>query len=102
MAKRKITVTVDEELVAAAQHLGDTSLSAVVNMALINEMDRRARARALQQLVEQWDSRFGPVPGAQLDAARAAFDELDGVPTAGHEDPPSKPVRSPRRKRGAA
>ena len=44
MAKRKITVTVDEGLVEAVQALGDDSLSSVVNAALASELDRRARA----------------------------------------------------------
>lgn len=96
-------MTVDDDLVAAVQRLGgDASLSAVVNMALVNEMDRRARVHALSQLLEQWESQLGPVPATELDAARAAFDELDGVPTAEDVIPSSKPVRASRRKRGAA
>ena len=40
MAKRKITVTVDEGLVEQAQRLGVDSLSAVVNEALTAHVER--------------------------------------------------------------
>ena len=96
-------MTVDEEVVAAARNLGPTSLSAVVNTALINEMDRRARALALQQLLAQWESQLGPVPPAEQEAARAAFDELDGVvPPAEAVALTPEPVPAPCRRRGAA
>ena len=101
MAKRKITVTVDEELVSAAQDLGDTSLSAVVNMALFHEMDRRARAHALRQLLDRWEAELGSVPGSELEAARAAFDQLDGQPPAERAVKTPTAARSGRRKRGA-
>jgi Arc/MetJ family transcription regulator len=79
MAKRKITVTVDEEVVAQAQALGATTLSAVVNEALARHVDRLARRAALGDLLESWDRQLGPVSDADLAAARAAFDELDGA-----------------------
>jgi len=82
MAKRKITVTVDEQVVEQAQALGvGPSLSAVVNDALVAHVDRLARRAALGELLDSWDGRLGPVPEADVAAARAAFDELDGVAT---------------------
>lgn len=78
MAKRKITVTVDEELIDAAR-LGSESLSAVVNSALAAEVDRRARAAALGRLLAEWEADFGPVDPAAAEMARRAFDDLDGV-----------------------
>lgn len=86
MAKRKITVTVDEALVDAVQRLGAESVSSVVNVALAHEVDRRARAAALARFLAEWDASLGPVPAEATAAARAAFDDLDGVgggPTAG-------------------
>jgi hypothetical protein len=82
MAKRKITVTVDEELVEAVQSLGREPVSAVVNAALAREVDRRARAAALGRLLADWDEAFGPVPGAEQAAAAAAFDDADAVAAA--------------------
>ena len=79
MAKRKITVTVDEEIVAQAQLLGVESLSSVVNDALAVHVERLARRRALGELLDSWDSTCGPPSEADTAAARAAFEELDGL-----------------------
>jgi hypothetical protein len=96
MAKRKITVTVDEELVATVQTLGADSLSAVVNAALSREVDRRARAAALARLLADWDAAFGPVPKQAAADAAAAFDDLDAVAER------VTPQTARRRRRGAA
>ncbi|HEX7277066.1 MAG TPA: type II toxin-antitoxin system CcdA family antitoxin [Acidimicrobiales bacterium] len=79
MAKRKITVTVDEAVIEEARRLGVENLSAVVNDALAAHVDRLARHAALGQLLADWDRELGPVPEAALAEARAALDELDGV-----------------------
>jgi len=88
MAKRKVTVTVDEDLVEAARTLGAESLSGVVNAALIAEIDRRARAAALMRRLEDWDRELGPVGEEAAHAATAAFDDLDAV-AAGSPEPAS-------------
>ena len=97
MAKRKITVTVDEDLVETVQSLGAESLSSVINAALAREVDRRARASALERLLAEWDAEFGPVPAAVAASAAAAFDDLDATA----ETRKSVPARG-RRRRGAA
>ena len=96
MAKRKITVTVDEGLVEAVQALGDDSLSSVVNAALANELDRRARAASLGRMLTDWDNRFGAVPDDVAAAAAAAFDDVDATA----EQP--APAPRGRGRRGAA
>jgi hypothetical protein len=96
MAKRKITVTVDEDLVESVQALGAESLSAVVNEALAAEVERRARRAALGRLLADWDAALGPVSEEAAAAAAAAFDDADAVAVA----PAARPVR--RRGRGAA
>jgi hypothetical protein len=96
MAKRKITVTVDEELVEGVRALGAESLSAVVNEALASEVQRRARAAALGRLLADWDATYGPVGPEAAAAAAAAFDDLDAVAV----EPPAAPAG--RRRRGAA
>jgi Arc/MetJ family transcription regulator len=83
MAKRKITVTVDDDLVEAVQVLGAESLSSVVNAALSNEVERRARAAALGRMLAGWDATLGPVSARATAAAAAAFDDLDGVADTG-------------------
>lgn len=79
MAKRKITVTVDEGLVEAVQTLGAGSLSGVVNAALAAEVDRRARAATLGRLLAGWDEAYGPVPGHLAADAATVFDDLDAT-----------------------
>lgn len=79
MAKRKITVTVDEGTLERAQALGVQNLSAVVDEALEIHVDRLARRAALCELLDTWDREIGPVPEADRVAARAAFDELDAL-----------------------
>ena len=86
MAKRKITVTVDEKLVDLAHQLGeDTSLSGVVNDALGEHVERLGRLAALHNLLETWDTSEGPISVDAAEEAKAAFDELDalGQPRAG-------------------
>lgn len=79
MAKRKITVTVDADIVTQAQALGVKNLSAVVEEALAAHVDRLARQAALRDMLDEWEQKFGPVPEEDRAAARAAFDELDGL-----------------------
>ncbi|MGH3751891.1 MAG: type II toxin-antitoxin system CcdA family antitoxin [Pseudonocardiaceae bacterium] len=79
MAKRKITVTVDAATLEQAQSLGVQNLSAVVDEALEIHVQRLARQAALRELLDTWDREGGPVPESEQAAARAAFDELDGL-----------------------
>ncbi|MGH3908557.1 MAG: type II toxin-antitoxin system CcdA family antitoxin [Pseudonocardiaceae bacterium] len=67
MAKRKVTVTVDAATLEQAQSLGVQNLSAVVDEALEIYVERLARQAALRELE------------SEQAAARAAFDELDGL-----------------------
>jgi hypothetical protein len=97
MAKRKITVTVDENLVEAVQALGTEPLSAVVNAALASELDRRSRAATLGRILADWDTTFGAVPDDIERAAAAAFDDVD----ASSELPDPAP-KSRAGRRGAA
>lgn len=82
MAKRKITVTVDAATLDQAQALGVQNLSAVVDEALEIHIERLARQAALRDLLDVWDRAVGPVSEAEQAAARAAFDELDGLTAA--------------------
>jgi len=72
MAKRKITVTVDEDLLDLAQ-ASTLPLSAVVNTALAEHLERSARHAALGALLTAWEAELGPIPEADLVAARSAF-----------------------------
>ncbi|HEY2553601.1 MAG TPA: type II toxin-antitoxin system CcdA family antitoxin [Streptosporangiaceae bacterium] len=80
MAKRKITVTVDEELVDLAHAVGDEKLSAVVNTALAEHVERLGRLATLRQLLDRWETQAGPLPPDVLADAAAAFDEAEDSP----------------------
>jgi post-segregation antitoxin (ccd killing protein) len=77
VAKRKITVTVDEAVVAGIEALGVTNLSAVINAALATELQTVGSRRALESLLAGWNDRFGAVSEDDLRGAREAFAELD-------------------------
>ena len=81
MAKRKITVTVDEELVDLAHEFGEEKLSAVVNTALAEHVERLGRLATLRQLLDRWEAQAGPVPNDVRADAVAAFDEADASPS---------------------
>lgn len=78
MAKRKISVTVDEELVALAAQTG-TPVSTLVNDALAEHLDRLQRRAALGELLGRWDDELGPIDDADRPAVQAAFAEADGA-----------------------
>ncbi|MGN6695993.1 MAG: hypothetical protein ACTHN0_17580 [Aquihabitans sp.] len=79
MAKRKVTVTVDEELLELLHDQGSENISAAVNTALAEHAERMGRLAALRRQLDEWDAQFGPVSAKAALAARQAFDELDGV-----------------------
>jgi post-segregation antitoxin (ccd killing protein) len=78
MVKRKISVTVDEELLELANESG-TAVSTLVNAALGEHLDRLARRAALGELLQRWESALGPVDEQERADAQAAFAEVDGV-----------------------
>lgn len=79
MAKRKITVTVDEDLVNDAHTAPGESLSGLVNVALRAEHERRARRQALRSLLDAWDAELGPVDAATAAWAAEAFEAAHAV-----------------------
>lgn len=100
MAKRKITVTVDEDVVALVQRESPDNLSAVVNEALAEYAERLARRVAMAEWLDDLDVKYGPVSDEAMAWARAAFDEADGLITpeeAAAVPAPPKPKR-PRKK----
>jgi quinol monooxygenase YgiN len=77
MAKRKITVTVDDGVVSAIRSGRGESLTVVRNAALADEGDGRGRRAALGRLLAEWDAVIGPVTPEAAAMAEAAFDELE-------------------------
>ncbi len=66
LTKRKISVSLDEELVAELEAVG-LSLSAQVNAAVRAELERRRRNRRLSELLDQLDVEQGPVDESLVD-----------------------------------
>ena len=69
--KRKISVTLDEDLVTALED-EDETLSAQVNTAVRVEVERRARLKLLQRWLDELDQSEGPVDEALI----VTFEEL--------------------------
>jgi post-segregation antitoxin (ccd killing protein) len=59
-AKRKVSVSLDEDLVEELER-EEQGLSAQVNLALRAELERRRRHRLLVELLDQLDAEHGPV-----------------------------------------
>ena len=60
VAKRKVSVSLDEDLVAELE-TGDEALSAQVNEAIRSEVEQRRRNRLLGEMLDALDAELGPV-----------------------------------------
>jgi len=66
--KRKVTITIDEELAAEFEHTGN--LSAQLNEAGWALIERRRRAARLAALLDELDERDGRLPDDPAEDAR--------------------------------
>lgn len=66
VAKRKVSVSLDEDLVSQLE-AGGESLSAQVNAALRREWERRRRRELLGEMLDRLDAEHGPVDPALVD-----------------------------------
>ena len=73
VAKRKVSVSLDADLVAELE-AADEALSAQVNVAIRNELERRARLRRLGEYLDRLDEECGPV---DEDDVRAFMEMLE-------------------------
>lgn len=69
--KRKISVTLDEDLVTALE-VDDETLSAQVNAAVRVEVERRVR----QQLLQRWLDELAEAEGPVDEASVAGFEDM--------------------------
>ena len=60
LTKRKVSVSLDEDLVEELER-EEEGLSAQVNMAIRAELERRRRNRLLTELLAELDAKYGPV-----------------------------------------
>jgi antitoxin component of MazEF toxin-antitoxin module len=77
-AKRKISVTIDADLVAALEADSDTTLSAEVNSALRAEFIRRRRQQALADLLDHMADERGQLDTPEDEAEIARYMRLLG------------------------
>jgi antitoxin CcdA len=59
-AKRKVSVSLDEDLVVELER-EEQGLSAQVNVAVRSELERRRRHRLLGEMLDKLDTELGPV-----------------------------------------
>lgn len=77
-AKRKVSVTLDADLVAAVEADSSTTLSAVVNSALRAEFTRRKRQQALADLLGRLADERGRLDTPEDEAEIARYMRLLG------------------------
>jgi hypothetical protein len=77
-AKRKISVTIDADLVAALEADSDTTLSAEANSALRAEVTRRKRQWALAELLDRLADERGRLDTPEDEAEIARYMRLLG------------------------
>lgn len=72
-AKRKISVSLDADLVAELEQARQ-SLSAQVNTALRLDLDRRRRQRLLDEMLNELDQQYGPPEEARIEHYMRLFE----------------------------
>jgi Post-segregation antitoxin CcdA len=77
-AKRKVSVTLDADLVALVEAEGGTTLSAEVNSALRAEFTRRRREQALAELLDHLADERGRLDTPEDEAEIARYMRLLG------------------------
>jgi antitoxin CcdA len=77
-AKRKVSVTLDADLVALVEAEGDTTLSAELNSALRAEFTRRRREQALADLLDHLADERGRLDTPEDEAEIARYMRLLG------------------------
>jgi hypothetical protein len=77
-AKRKVSVTLDADLVEAMEADSSTTLSAEVNLALRAEFIRRRRQRALERLLDHLADERGELDTPEDEAEIARYMRLLG------------------------
>lgn len=78
MKKRRVTLNLDEDVVAALESVAGQSMSAVANEALRQAIATEAHRAALLRWLDQLDAEFGPPTAEQYVAADRLIDEAEG------------------------
>lgn len=81
MTKRRITISIDEDLLDALEGLGGTNLSATASDLLRVGVATTAHHRAMADWLDELEVTFGPPSGAELAAADRLLDAAEGLGT---------------------
>jgi predicted transcriptional regulator len=76
MSKRRITLSLDADVVEAMQSVARGSLSAFANDALRSELERKAHQAALLDWLEELNRKHGEPSDQDYPEADAVLDEL--------------------------
>ncbi len=79
MRKRRVTLSLDEDVVEALEAIGGRSLSATANDALRGAVAEAAHRMALSRWLDELDERHGPPTQEEHDRADDALDEALGL-----------------------
>ena len=90
MRMSRVNITVPDDVAAEARAAG-LNVSRVATSALVEELDRRAKAKALDAYLAQLDYELGPIP---VDEQTAAVAWADRVLTPASRQPSAKRRRS--------
>ncbi|MDQ4089035.1 MAG: hypothetical protein M3163_01830 [Actinomycetota bacterium] len=78
MKKRRVTLNLDEDVVAALESVAGQSMSAVANEALRQAVAAEAHRAALLRWLDELDAEFGPPSASDFDVAQRLLDEAEG------------------------
>ncbi len=87
MSKRRVTLTIDEDLLTALQNLTGRSMSASVNDALRDTLERQGHHRALLGWLDALDAEHGAPTDQDRAAARALLAEAAAMAAPLRSDP---------------
>jgi hypothetical protein len=81
MKKRRVTVSLDEDVLQALESIGGRSLSAVANDALRQAMAVEAHRAALARWLDELDEAHGRATAEEIKAIDALVDDLARHPS---------------------
>lgn len=97
MRMARVNITVPDDLLAQARAAG-LNVSRLTALALVDELDRRAKVAELDAYLAELDAEYGPVPAEELAEAAQWADQLTAPqmtePTSGSSPRSKRPARS--------
>lgn len=79
MPKRRITITIDEDILEALEGFDGANVSAVASELLRTGIATKAHHRAMNDWLDELEAAFGPPSEAELAAADRLLDAAEGL-----------------------